>query len=265
MNPTSSAPWWGEHFLPAEGRSLLLQLGPFWLAATTTGASCRLVWSSGRDPLGTSRALSTVEADTERPPGPRQEIRVAAGGAARTLRLTPRLAPRPFVSRPVGSVVLPPDATLDAFVSTPLWLGVGVPTESLDLPTQLPNETWFGPDTVSGELCFSGRTVLRTELEALDLRPHRAVTPVRVVNRRSTPLTIRRIRIPTPALPLFMDTQGTPWTPRVTLTVEAAGELAVQDLAAVPPEEVAAAVPVSVARQPPAAGLVSRAVRALLP
>lgn len=257
--------WWGAQPLPDDGSVLLLQLGPFWLAASMAGAALRLVWSTGKDPLGVQLALSALEIGAPLPPGPLQELRLAVPPDTTSVALTPRLAPRAYVCRPVGSVVLPPGATLDAYVTTPLWMEVDAPTSALDVPTQQPNETWFGPDTTTGELCYSGRTALRTELAALDVRPHRAVTPVRLVNRSKAPLTLRRLRLPTPALPLFFDGEGRAWTPRVTLTLEDESGQAVQALDERPPDEVGPVTPVAPARQPPAAGLVSRAVAALLP
>lgn len=255
--------WWGEHPLPGPGSTLLIQLGPFWLAASVMEAACRLVWSTGTDPLGKHLGLSVLGPGDPLPEGPTQELRLPAGGDR--VRVTPRLAPRPFICRPIGGVVLPPGGVLDAFVTTPLWMDVGVPDPAIDVPTLRPNETWFGRDTVLGELCFSGRTSLRTQFDHLDLRPHRAVTPVRMTNRRKEPLTVRRLRVPTPSLPLFVDANGAPWTPRVSLTVEGDKDQVEQEVADHPPPEAGPVTRLSPGRVPVAAGLVSRAVNTFLP
>lgn len=258
------ARWWGPHALPGSGDALCLRLGPFWLTAAASGATCRLVWSTGRDPLGPGRGLSVVGTADALPDGPVDELRVPLGGGAPTLTIRPLLAPRAYVCRPVGSVVIPPGATLEAYVSTPLWLGVGVPEPALDVPTQAPNQTWFGADTVEGELCYSGRTALRTDLAELERRPHRAITPVRLSNRSRAPLTVRRLRVPAPSLPLFISADGQTWTPPVSLSLEGAGDQAQQVLGERPPPETGPVELLAPPRVAPTTNLVSRAVGALL-
>ena len=72
-----------------------------------------------------------------------------------------------------------------------------------DLPVIRPKDTWFGPDKRTGELCYATAVDGRTELEQLQPRAFRAVTPIIFHNSSHELLRFDRMNVPVPALPLF--------------------------------------------------------------
>ena len=89
-----------------------------------------------------------------------------------------------------------------------------------ELASLVPSDTWMGPSTTEGELCYASRMHGRLELKELPLRPQRAVTPVTIENRAAEPLRIDRISLPAPFLSLFSGQRGFLWTEGVTLARE---------------------------------------------
>jgi hypothetical protein len=148
------------------------------------------------------------------------------------LTFTPQLADRPIISRPISpfSVIAGEEVTL--YVSSPLWLElfVGEPGKSgkkLDeIAIQRPSDTWFGPSTREGELCYASNTHCRLSLEELPQRSHRAITPIVLRNRANSTLTLERLNLPAPNLSLYATSTGQLWTPKITLTREEDDELA---------------------------------------
>ena len=65
---------------------------------------------------------------------------------------------------------------------------------------------------LEGELCFASRTLWRLRPDDEPLRPHRALTAVRIVNRASSALSIERLKLPAPHLALYQAADGTLWT-----------------------------------------------------
>jgi hypothetical protein len=109
-------------------------------------------------------------------------------------------------------------------VSTPVWLAVLVDGATLlDIPVVVPRDTWFGPSTVRGELCYATKVSGRTELGQLPPRPFRALTPVRVRNLGHDAMAVERINIPCPLLPVYGAESGRLWTPALTVEREHGG------------------------------------------
>lgn len=110
-----------------------------------------------------------------------------------------------------------------------MWIDilVGEPPVLLKtLPAQRLSDTWFGPNTREGELCYSGRTHARHDPSDLPDRPHRAITPLTIHNRAASPLPIEKISLPVPWLALYGDQAGRLWTQAVTLSRDSETDLA---------------------------------------
>jgi hypothetical protein len=88
------------------------------------------------------------------------------------------------------------------------------------------SDTWFGPSTREGELCYAARTHARNHLEQVPRRPHRAVTPVKVRNEAATLLPIEKLSLPVPMLSVYGDPQGGLWSEEVHLTRAADSDMA---------------------------------------
>jgi hypothetical protein len=143
-----------------------------------------------------------------------------------SLTLLPRLADRSVVVKPINPIFIPAGQHGRMFVSTPLWLAAYIPQQKeplFDLPILRPNDTWFGPNTLKGEICYATPVFGRTELAQLPPRPFRAVTPVHVHNSSNVQLQLDRMNLPVPALPLFHSSDtGRLWTSQIDVNQESA-------------------------------------------
>ncbi|MCB9780623.1 MAG: hypothetical protein H6742_18795 [Alphaproteobacteria bacterium] len=227
--PTKRSPaslperWWGDVTLvPGEEEGLLL--GPVGLRIRRR----RYEWTVGvrrdpdADPLRVARGPGVVEGDVEL-------ARFGMEEPGDTLRLLPVLAPRPVACRPEIPFVLVPRQAVRAYVSTPLWLRVSMPdgTVLVDIDIHRPSGSWFGPDTLEGELCYASRTMLRLHPEDVQHVPHRAMTEVHLRNPAETPLRVSQVAVPVPRLSLGTDSAGHLWTQSLTMGVEPGGLAAV--------------------------------------
>jgi len=150
------------------------------------------------------------------------------------------------------------------FVSTPLWLRLEVEKlgQLLEVPSQQLSDTWFGPSTLVGELCYASHAAVGVDLKDVTFEPHRAVTPLRVRNLADSPLHLERIKLPVRYLAVYKS--GKPsdsrlWTQTVTLEREADGDLAGLQLGKGAPREAGKTERLSAPRQRADKNLVVRA------
>ncbi|MFN3587017.1 MAG: hypothetical protein ACK4UT_05895 [Moraxellaceae bacterium] len=166
----------------------------------------------------------TWHLDAELPAEPQGELsRYVFRATTEHLTLLPRLADRSVVIRPVMPLFVPAGQEVTFYVSTPVWLSASVDGQSaplLDIPVVRPADTWFGPNTVRGELCYATEVTGRLELGQLTPRPFRAVTPVHIRNLGSTQMPVERINLPVPFLPVYAAESGRLWTPTLEVIAE---------------------------------------------
>jgi hypothetical protein len=249
-----SGRWWGR-FPVAEGQGGVWRVGPLEL----TVARRRHDWLVGSREQDESQETELERRLEVRCPAAAAELpelpevrRFAARESSAELEVTPVLADRPVVSRPDVPFHLLGDDEVALFVNTPVWvrLAAGQPARTLvEIPAGRPSDTWFGPSTMIGELCYAGRTSARLHLENLPSRPHRAITPVLLRNRARQALLLERLNLPVPNLALYWDGNGGLWTQSVVVERQPDGKLAQVRLEEGPPAEVPAAEEVSPARQ----------------
>lgn len=148
-------------------------------------------------------------------------LRVARAHPDSELCVEPRLADRNIVARPSYPMTIAPGDSIDFFLSTPLWLTIKHQNSQylyFDQPLLFLSDTWFGPNPLSGELCYATKTQCRLYLDDLPRRQTRAITPVRINNRMEQPFNIERINVPVPYLSLQHDKDGMLWTEQVVMT-----------------------------------------------
>ncbi len=134
----------------------------------------------------------------------------------------------------------------------------------LDVPTHRPSDSWFGPSTMEGELCYGSRTNARLNLENLPVRPHRAISVVRVKNGSTKDLNIEKLKLPTPQMSVFVTAEGHYWTEGVTLERREDDEPAAVRFDQGPPQEASDATLASAPRSPSQRGLLTRAFAGIL-
>ncbi len=154
-------------------------------------------------------------------------------------------ADRPVVVRPATPLSISPSERVTLYVSTPVWMvlaveravprrrnGRGPETpqdetqQLIELPLERPSDTWFGPNTRMGELCYATRTSGHLQRDAVPHRAHLAITPVTIENKATDPLQVERLLVPIPQLGVYVDTGGALWTNAVRLSRESNGDLA---------------------------------------
>ncbi len=172
-----------------------------------------------------------------------------AVGAADWLTLRPRHADRPVVARPEVPLVVGPGQTIQAYSSAPVWLAIDVGEVITETPVLRPSDTWFGT-TTEGRLCYAVRTHLRTDLDGVLIRAHRAITPIELRNEGADPLRIERILLPATHLPIYADSKGYLWSGAVCMTRTEGQENARVDVVEGPPAERPDAVLLSDPREP---------------
>ena len=162
----------------------------------------------------------------EEPPDTAPTARFSFAETPDTITVSPALADRPVIVRPESDAVDPARRAHDPLRQRARLDGAAVEgstaparqrvrprrAELAELPSHRPSDTWFGPSTREGELCYAVRTAARSDVAELPLRPHRAVTPVTVENQAATPVEIVRIEAPMPFLALHVDRDGRLWT-----------------------------------------------------
>ncbi|MBT8402063.1 MAG: hypothetical protein KJO98_16425, partial [Rhodothermia bacterium] len=149
------------------------------------------------------------------------------------LNVEPALADRPVIVRPEEPLFVLVGETVTLFVSTPLWIRISVGTEKTlltEIASYRPSDSWFGPNTREGEICYASATLGRLNLDDVPMRLHRAITPVTVHNRSGESLSVDRIRIPVEYLSLFQDGEGYLWTEAVRYDKTSGDELATLDI-----------------------------------
>lgn len=261
-------PWWGR-FTIEVGHSALWQLGPLRLQVMRHTHVWELVWSSQPNPLLDSVSLERSQGYLPIPEGA-SIARFATAPENTDLILTPELADRSVVADLKSSFHILTGDALTFFVSTPLWIRVetsrpqrGDARFLLDIPSWRPSDTWFGPSTREGELCYASRTVARVDLEDVPLHPVRALTRIHVQNRGDAGILLDKLRLPVQHLKLYSDREGTLWTQGVNITQALEDEPGTLQLSKGSPVQAQEATWVADSREERAGTRLRRALRTL--
>jgi hypothetical protein len=264
LSAASRRPWWraGRYEI---GEGVCFQIGPLGLWARRLAKEWRLAVAVGDDPLASR--LETTPSTSDTPPEGFDLRRYGFRTSPDLIRLRPLLADRPLVVGPEAPFLLPPGEETTVYVSMPVWVVVevgGPHTPLLETPSHRLSDTWFGPTTREGELCYSLRTSARLTLDALPIRPHRAIAVTRIHNRATTVLEVDRFTLPAPNMSLFVDSSGGLWTEPVDLVREHDGTHADVRLAVGAPSEATAATRLGGPRREGGSNLLQRAFGGLI-
>ena len=213
----SKSCWWGEYEV-GKNKTLRWQIGPKILWISRDQQEWRIASIEAQDLLD-SRLI--VAETTKEPDGDDIDVwRFAVQSESNAVRLVPALPDRSLVVKTTKPIYIPSMEEAILFVSIPLWLRIYVGKGSADLMDSAivrPSDTWFGPNTMKGDLCYASQTSARLHIENLPLRPHRSITSVRIRNNSTLKLHIERLKIPVNNLSLFASEQGHLWTEALTL------------------------------------------------
>jgi hypothetical protein len=245
--------WWGQFDL-AVGETFVRTIGPMNLRIERTPHEWRTLLAR-RD-----AGPEAVRRDEEEPE------RFAFGETKGPLSLTPVVADRAVVTRPLSPLHVSPNGSVTLYVSTPIWIRIEVddpPVLLNDRYIVRPSDTWFGPSTREGDLCYDSRTAGRLALAEVPVRPERALTAATIHNLTERLLPLDRISLPAPQLAMYVDSSGMLWTGDITLVKSDDEELAQLTLGDGPPGLAPAAKLVSEPREAGETGGLFRAFGAI--
>ncbi len=258
--------WWGQFNVELQ-QTLQWQLGPLKLAVERFAGEWQIAyetddaWAEENDVWHhekTAAALNTLDyANFERH---------TFKQTADTLEILPALADRSIVTRPLNPFYVAAGEETSIFVSSPLWarLNTNDPLVLLqEIPIHRPSDTWFGPSTMEGELCYASRTHGHLYIENISHHAYRAVTQLIIRNRSGAPLLIERLSLPVPYLSLFESDNGLLWTQTVTMTSTRDLGMAALDIAPGPAKQVGAAKLIGEPRRQSGQNMIVRAFGAL--
>lgn len=227
--PVSLDVWW-EPVELAVGQSWRYNVGTLLLYLQRGDSEWQLAWRELEDIAEHYRVVSEpAEALPAELPAERFVFQKVPGRFC----LKPRLLDRPVVVKNLQPVHLPAGEHVTFYISSPVCVVVELSKPVMlarEIPTLRLSDTWFGPSTREGELCYATRTHARSRLQDLPRRPHRAVTPVTVHNQSSEVLTIDKLSIPVPYLAVYGTAEGVLWTDPVSLRHTTGSALAVLDV-----------------------------------
>jgi hypothetical protein len=209
--------WWGDYEIgPEETRRW--QIGPMSLWVTRSEGEWRIATAEGEDPLDSRLRVAET---AEEPVGDEVDAkRFAVRGDDRIVRLTPGLPDRPLIVKAARPFFVPTTQEVTLYVSSPLWLRVYTGEDGCelkDVPLDRPSDTWFGPDTMSGEMCYASQSSARMHLENLPTRHHRAISALTIRNSAGSALQFERLKVPVQCLSLFTSEEGHLWTEALQL------------------------------------------------
>ncbi len=235
--------WWGRHTIEPN-RSDLWQLGPMrvWIQHSTH--EWRVAWHHDGDLLD-STVRSVPGSRGESPPQDAQLVHCVFGSSAREdLLFSPALPDRSLISRPVTPLFVLPNERVTLYVVSPLWLRIEMPATPSqpqkliqEIPTYRLSDTWFGPMSTMGELCYANTSPAYMDLKEVPLRLHCAISSVSIRNSGSDSLRLDRIKIPLPRLSLFFSPRTGFWTDSFSFERREDAEMASLKLEGQPPPE----------------------------
>lgn len=250
VDKRGGAAWYGDLRVP-EGSHAVWRVGPLELDVQHLPGEWRVACRRGDDIWSDAAAVRVAEGGQIS-----EELaveRYLVDDAQPLLSLQPLLPDRPVVTRPVSPVYIPAGEAARFYVSMPLWLrlAVGEARKALtEIPTLRLSDTWFGANTLEGELCYALRSRCRLTLEDGPVLPYRVVTPLVVRNQATDRMLLERINVPVRQLSLFVAPSGQFWTGEVTVERTEEGHLAALKIDAGAPAEARDAAAVAGPRDP---------------
>ncbi|MEY3182938.1 MAG: hypothetical protein RLZ35_923 [Pseudomonadota bacterium] len=137
------------------------------------------------------------------------------------ITLSPTLPDRPVVSQLEHPLHIPAGEKITLYVSSPVWMKITtgkVPQILLDdIPTQTLSDTWFGLNTLEGELCYASKTRCSSRLEEFSTSSERIISPLLIKNRSKKTLILDQLSVPLPYLSVYTDSVNRLWTEQLII------------------------------------------------
>lgn len=260
--PPQGSPWWGTTEF-TEGAAKRWDIGPLSLWVRRLANEWWIAFE--RDESKRERLVTAAEhagVDWLEQAGLERYL---TRQAQPLLHITPVLADRPVVTRPMVPFHVCPGEETRLFVSLPVWIRLEAGVQKLllkEIAIQRLSDTWFGPSTLEGELGYASTTHCRRDLREVPVYPYRAVTPVLIQNASKQTLVMERLSLPVDYLAVYGSEEARLWTSTVGVKWEQ-GSTVVVDIGDKPPAEAGKAQRLCGPRREHEKGGVIRAVASL--
>lgn len=211
-------PWWGS-FVIEEEQSRFFKIGNIILCLDRYNRE----WNITSYREGEGQGQGEIPTDLLSKTRPKQPYKAFSAQASNTIILKPVLPDRSLLCKLNHPFYIPNGQTLLLYISSPLWIRIdaGNPSILLDeIPTEILADTWFGKNTLEGELCYASENPCSPRLEDLPRGNTRVISPLLIVNRSNETLLLKELRIPLPNLSIYSDAQNHLWTEQLHLYPE---------------------------------------------
>ncbi len=211
-----------EPFDIESGQALYWKIGPLQLWIRRSEVETCIYHEESPE-----ETFDTVVRGEEHPPEDIKWHRWALGDKSPPLILRPVMPDRPVVVRPEALLSVRENSTGVFYVRIPFRIAVKCADEDeaktlCEIPTRTLSNTWFGPDTTRGELCYGMWSSVRISLQDVEPAPHRVVCPIVVNNMTNESFELERLCIRTEHLSIF-DFEGKLWASRPEITFRGEG------------------------------------------
>lgn len=202
-DPFSYSPWWGSHLLENQ-EARFWKIGQQMICLDRYQDEWHIAhwhWPSFKDPI---LPIEQLKFKT-----------FVIRNQTQETTLKPILADRPIVTELERPLYIPGGEKILLYVSSPLWCRVTVGKSQVlleDVPGQLLSDTWFGQNTLEGELCYADHTLCSPHLTELKYQPERILSPLLIKNKSNDTLILKQIVVPVPYLSVYADTAHRLWS-----------------------------------------------------
>jgi hypothetical protein len=244
----------------ADGEAARLRIGPLTLVLTRNDHGFGVTRENSGDPADRSASFETLTTVPE-PSATAVVERYATPNGGGKLSVVPVVPDRSVVTELERPLTISPGTEVTLYVGSPVWARLVEPSGHVlaEFPAWPPKETWFGPNTRDGELCYATRTPGRLEFANTVTHAHRMTTAVCIANGRDEPLVVESVNLPVRRLSVYRTENGRLWTEAVTLERTGRDVFATVNVKESPPREAASAVRLSGPRDSIAGGGLFRA------
>ncbi|MDB6096592.1 MAG: hypothetical protein JWM09_870 [Francisellaceae bacterium] len=147
------------------------------------------------------------------------------------IALKPVLADRPLVSRLQHPIYIPAEMETTLYASFPVSIRVLnlLPPIILDeISTTHLSDSWFGVNTLEGELCYGGNINCFANFKELPTHFDQVITRMHIKNHSHSTLVLDQITLPLPYLSVFTDKNHCLWTEQLIFKREGDNNLEVK-------------------------------------
>ena len=265
-NKPKPSTWWGSFTLDTD-QAACWELGPSTIWLHRVAQEWRVAYHAVRANYDktTRTTLPASLSEMERFIGENEkQVKVSRFNFKKTdnqIIVQPLLADRSVIVEPETPFYVFPKEEITLYFASPAWVRIEVGSTRkalIEVPTLRPSDTWFGPSTIQGELCYALRSRAMLEFEPLAEFSYRIITPVRVRNRADDMLELDRFQVLIQHLSVFQASQ-TLWTSSLTIEREKSGDMAAMQVGNGAPKEAGEATLLQPPRQNASTNLIFRA------